>query len=111
MAFARRPMLPGLVALALAGLLVLQFSGSAFVAEPATRSARLAKEAALSRHAPAPAEAAAMAVGAGLLTAEPAHAGVLFDEIIPYSAVTAGTILWGIVLGFVLLRLQEAFPE
>jgi hypothetical protein len=39
------------------------------------------------------------------------YTGLLFEEIIPYALVSSFTILWGIVLGFVLLRLQEAFPE
>jgi len=42
----------------------------------------------------------------------PAHAfGMLYDEVIPYAGATSFAIMWGIVLGFVLLRLQEAFPE
>jgi len=46
-----------------------------------------------------------------LRPAAPAHAGILEDEIIPYAGASSFAILWGIVLGFVLLRLQEAFPE
>ncbi|CAK0797811.1 unnamed protein product [Prorocentrum cordatum] len=78
--------------------------------------------------APAPArpagvDAAALGAASGLLVAtDAAHAngsqlfgarytGLLFEEIIPYALVSSFTILWGIVLGFVLLRLQEAFPE
>jgi len=64
----------------------------------------------------------AAGAAAGLLSAAPAQAngsqlfgarytGLLFEEIIPYALVSSFTILWGIVLGFVLLRLQEAFPE
>ncbi|CAK0844044.1 unnamed protein product, partial [Prorocentrum cordatum] len=32
------------------------------------------------------------------------YTGLLFEEIIPYALVSSFTILWGIVLGFVLLR-------
>mmetsp|Transcript_106578 Transcript_106578/g.147550 ORF Transcript_106578/g.147550 Transcript_106578/m.147550 type:complete len:108 (-) Transcript_106578:19-342(-) len=56
-------------------------------------------------------DALALGAAAGLLTAQPAHAGMLFDEVIPYAVATSLSILWGIILGFVLLRLQEAFPE
>eukprot|EP00929_Paragymnodinium_shiwhaense_P023117 TRINITY_DN14557_c0_g1_i1.p1 TRINITY_DN14557_c0_g1~~TRINITY_DN14557_c0_g1_i1.p1 ORF type:complete len:106 (-),score=20.20 TRINITY_DN14557_c0_g1_i1:245-562(-) len=42
---------------------------------------------------------------------QPAHALLLQDEILPISFAVIGATLWGIVLGFVLLRLQEAFPE
>merc|ERR550532_2325640 len=54
----------------------------------------------------------ALGVGAGLMEAQPAQAyGIFFDELVPYASVTCFCIIWGIILGFVLLRLQEAFPE
>jgi len=56
------------------------------------------------------ANAAAMSLAA-FLVSSPAHAQMLEDEVIPYAGGSAFAILWGIVLGFVLLRLQEAFPE
>eukprot|EP00929_Paragymnodinium_shiwhaense_P004879 TRINITY_DN106123_c0_g1_i1.p2 TRINITY_DN106123_c0_g1~~TRINITY_DN106123_c0_g1_i1.p2 ORF type:complete len:114 (+),score=17.07 TRINITY_DN106123_c0_g1_i1:54-395(+) len=54
-----------------------------------------------------------LGAGAGFLAAapQPAHALLLQDEILPISFAVIGATLWGIVLGFVLLRLQEAFPE
>mmetsp|Transcript_24855 Transcript_24855/g.46900 ORF Transcript_24855/g.46900 Transcript_24855/m.46900 type:complete len:102 (+) Transcript_24855:88-393(+) len=58
-----------------------------------------------------PMEGVALGVGAGLLTAEPAYANVFYEEILPYSVTISFAIIWGIILGFVLLRLQEAFPE
>eukprot|EP00929_Paragymnodinium_shiwhaense_P119117 TRINITY_DN909_c1_g1_i1.p1 TRINITY_DN909_c1_g1~~TRINITY_DN909_c1_g1_i1.p1 ORF type:complete len:111 (-),score=18.01 TRINITY_DN909_c1_g1_i1:97-429(-) len=55
----------------------------------------------------------ALGASAGFLAAAPqsAHALLLQDEILPISFAVIGATLWGIVLGFVLLRLQEAFPE
>eukprot|EP00929_Paragymnodinium_shiwhaense_P023118 TRINITY_DN14557_c0_g1_i2.p1 TRINITY_DN14557_c0_g1~~TRINITY_DN14557_c0_g1_i2.p1 ORF type:complete len:106 (-),score=20.84 TRINITY_DN14557_c0_g1_i2:81-398(-) len=56
---------------------------------------------------------AVLGASAGFLAAapQPAHALLLQDEILPISFAVIGATLWGIVLGFVLLRLQEAFPE
>merc|ERR1719323_1699445 len=101
-----RSVLPALAVLALAAFAVAQLLGrapGAFVAEPGAPRAPAAVR--------APAGTAALGAAAGLLAAQPAHAGLVFDEVIPYAAVTSFSILWGIVLGFVLLRLQEAFPE
>ncbi|CAK9033437.1 Hypothetical protein SCF082_LOCUS20510 [Durusdinium trenchii] len=52
-------------------------------------------------------------LAAGFSVLEPAHAGggPFWDEIFPYSLSISFAIIWGIILGFVLLRLQEAFPE
>ena len=93
-----RSALPAVAFLALAAFTLLSVAPSAFVSAPAPRVAS---------------EPHAMTLGAaaGLLTAQPAHASMLFDEIIPYAVATSLSILWGIILGFVLLRLQEAFPE
>ena len=56
------------------------------------------------------ADALALDAAAGF-TAEPrAHAAMLFGEITQYSAATSCVSLWGIGLGFVLLRPQDAFP-
>mmetsp|Transcript_47009 Transcript_47009/g.105690 ORF Transcript_47009/g.105690 Transcript_47009/m.105690 type:complete len:111 (+) Transcript_47009:56-388(+) len=108
-----RPVLPALAVLALVAVAAVGLLGQApgtFVAQPGpSRAAGLATEAA--RVQQAPAQAAALGAAAGLLAVQPAHAGILFDEIIPYASVTSFSVLWGIVLGFVLLRLQEAFPE
>ena len=90
-----RSALPALAFLALVACALLP---SAFVSAPAQRVA--------TEH-----HAMGLGAAAGLLTTQPAHASMLFDEIIPYAVATSLSILWGIVLGFVLLRLQEAFPE
>eukprot|EP00438_Fugacium_kawagutii_P013444 Skav224034 [mRNA] locus=scaffold4539:75027:75320:- [translate_table: standard] len=92
---------PVLAVLLLAAL--CYFSAPAFIAPRANNSTEQRT-----------AEGVALGLGAGLLTAEPAHAGVIgtfADEIIPYSLSISFAIIWGIILGFVLLRLQEAFPE
>ncbi|CAE8582164.1 unnamed protein product [Polarella glacialis] len=109
----RRPVLPAVLALALAAALVLIAAPSAFVTGPATAPRALAVTELAEQRAPADADAGSMALGAatGLLIAQPAHATMLYDEILPYAGATTGAILWGLVLGFVLLRLQEAFPE
>jgi hypothetical protein len=91
-----RSALPAVAFLALVACALLP---SAFVSAPAQRVAT------------EPHHAMGLGAAAGLLTAQPAHASMLFDEIIPYAVATSLSILWGIVLGFVLLRLQEAFPE
>eukprot|EP00411_Alexandrium_monilatum_P055331 CAMPEP_0175416436 /NCGR_PEP_ID=MMETSP0095-20121207/44688_1 /TAXON_ID=311494 /ORGANISM="Alexandrium monilatum, Strain CCMP3105" /LENGTH=112 /DNA_ID=CAMNT_0016715547 /DNA_START=66 /DNA_END=404 /DNA_ORIENTATION=- len=107
----RRSKLPALAALVLGACALLQLPG-AFVSSPAAarvEAAHVAEAAVEERRVPV--DALALGAGAGLLAAEPAHAGILFDEVIPYASVTSFVILWGIVLGFVLLRLQEAFPE
>mmetsp|Transcript_49267 Transcript_49267/g.114988 ORF Transcript_49267/g.114988 Transcript_49267/m.114988 type:complete len:102 (-) Transcript_49267:198-503(-) len=100
---ARRPVL----AVALLGLLALCFSGvtpgSDFIAPKSASAAVETQRGQL--------EGVALGLSAGLLTAEPAHANVFYEEILPYSVTISFAIIWGIILGFVLLRLQEAFPE
>eukprot|EP00437_Effrenium_voratum_P008166 CAMPEP_0181432928 /NCGR_PEP_ID=MMETSP1110-20121109/19024_1 /TAXON_ID=174948 /ORGANISM="Symbiodinium sp., Strain CCMP421" /LENGTH=127 /DNA_ID=CAMNT_0023556355 /DNA_START=57 /DNA_END=438 /DNA_ORIENTATION=+ len=96
----RRSVLPALAALlALAAVAQLSF-GTNFVAPPSARAASQVQN-----------NAAAAGVTAGLFLAEPAYANVWDDEIFPYSVTISFAIIWGIILGFVLLRLQEAFPE
>mmetsp|Transcript_138435 Transcript_138435/g.430465 ORF Transcript_138435/g.430465 Transcript_138435/m.430465 type:complete len:112 (-) Transcript_138435:159-494(-) len=108
----RRSALPGLAALLVAACLLGSWLPGAFVPAPAApRRAEAAVSVSAPERSGPPAGVLALGAGAGLLAAPPAHAGVLFDEVIPYAEVTSFSILWGIVLGFVLLRLQEAFPE
>mmetsp|Transcript_133880 Transcript_133880/g.189195 ORF Transcript_133880/g.189195 Transcript_133880/m.189195 type:complete len:100 (+) Transcript_133880:68-367(+) len=96
----RRSVLPALAALlALAAVAQLSF-GTNFVAPPSARAASQVQN-----------NVAAAGVTAGLFLAEPAYANVWDDEIFPYSVTISFAIIWGIILGFVLLRLQEAFPE
>ncbi|CAL1135554.1 unnamed protein product [Cladocopium goreaui] len=95
---------PALAVLLLAALCYLSVP-SAFIAPRAANSEAVRVE-------QRSAEGLALGLGAGLLTAEPAYAGgVFWDEILPYSLSISFAIIWGIILGFVLLRLQEAFPE
>lgn len=95
---------PVLAVLLLAALCYLSVP-SAFIAPRAANSEAVRVE-------QRSAEGLALGLGAGLLTAEPAYAGgVFWDEILPYSLSISFAIIWGIILGFVLLRLQEAFPE
>eukprot|EP00441_Pelagodinium_beii_P047592 CAMPEP_0197621934 /NCGR_PEP_ID=MMETSP1338-20131121/2359_1 /TAXON_ID=43686 ORGANISM="Pelagodinium beii, Strain RCC1491" /NCGR_SAMPLE_ID=MMETSP1338 /ASSEMBLY_ACC=CAM_ASM_000754 /LENGTH=101 /DNA_ID=CAMNT_0043191519 /DNA_START=82 /DNA_END=387 /DNA_ORIENTATION=- len=98
----RRTLLPCVLAIAMAA--AFWTAPAAFVPAPLSAAS---KQTMLGQ------EASAMAVGAatGFLAIEPAHADMYKDEIFPIAAATSGAILWGIVLGFVLLRLQEAFPE
>eukprot|EP00933_Yihiella_yeosuensis_P062950 TRINITY_DN65990_c0_g1_i1.p2 TRINITY_DN65990_c0_g1~~TRINITY_DN65990_c0_g1_i1.p2 ORF type:complete len:110 (+),score=31.26 TRINITY_DN65990_c0_g1_i1:93-422(+) len=104
----RRPVIPAVVVMTLGFLAIAQFFGTApgagFLAPPKTSQQAV-------QQTTSGAEVALAGAAAGLLTAQPAHAGMLYDEIIPYASATSFAILWGIVLGFVLLRLQEAFPE
>mmetsp|Transcript_46564 Transcript_46564/g.104665 ORF Transcript_46564/g.104665 Transcript_46564/m.104665 type:complete len:99 (-) Transcript_46564:108-404(-) len=95
----RRSILPALVAL-LALAAVANFS-LGFVAPPG--------EARTSQGVPT--SSAVAGAAAGLLIAQPAHANIFYEEILPYSVTISFAIIWGIILGFVLLRLQEAFPE
>lgn len=108
-----RPALPAVMVLALcavAALYAMGGNGSAFLAQkPATTMAPAVREVAEQQRLPV--DAVALGAVAGLLTSQPANAAMLYDEIIPYAGATSFAILWGIVLGFVLLRLQEAFPE
>mmetsp|Transcript_12380 Transcript_12380/g.39611 ORF Transcript_12380/g.39611 Transcript_12380/m.39611 type:complete len:136 (-) Transcript_12380:2-409(-) len=109
-----RTLLPALALLALGAVVLTELASPAFVAPPlgATAAGATAVDsvagAAVLRGAGA---GAAGAAAAGLLAAAPAQAAMLVDEIIPYAGATSFCIMWGIVLGFVLLRLQEAFPE
>ncbi|CAE7243481.1 unnamed protein product [Symbiodinium natans] len=99
---ARRPILA--IALLGAALCYLGLTpGSSFIAPKSVQSSVEVQKGQL--------EGVALGLGAGLLTAEPAYANVWNDEILPYSVSISFAIIWGIILGFVLLRLQEAFPE
>merc|ERR1719367_2102681 len=113
MSSARRPVLPALAAPAFVAIVAVNLLGSAPSTFVAPRGAEIAEGVASSVAAGrrAPAEAWAAGAAAGLLAAQPAHASIFYDEVLPYAAVTSFSVLWGIVLGFVLLRLQEAFPE
>eukprot|EP00420_Gonyaulax_spinifera_P031632 CAMPEP_0197882344 /NCGR_PEP_ID=MMETSP1439-20131203/9531_1 /TAXON_ID=66791 /ORGANISM="Gonyaulax spinifera, Strain CCMP409" /LENGTH=86 /DNA_ID=CAMNT_0043501999 /DNA_START=49 /DNA_END=305 /DNA_ORIENTATION=+ len=86
MASVRRPVLPAVAALALGLVALAQFlgqsSGGAFLAQPAQVQAEAPAELVQGARQ-APANALALGAAAGLLTAQPAHAGILFDEIIP----------------------------
>merc|ERR1719389_878270 len=94
------------LALLVAALFV---SRVAFVSPPASQQQQQSSQIAL-RGAEVP--TAALGAAAGVLApAQPAHALLLQDEILSISFAIIGATLWGIVLGFVLLRLQEAFPE
>eukprot|EP00931_Biecheleriopsis_adriatica_P046357 TRINITY_DN2660_c0_g3_i1.p1 TRINITY_DN2660_c0_g3~~TRINITY_DN2660_c0_g3_i1.p1 ORF type:complete len:112 (-),score=22.03 TRINITY_DN2660_c0_g3_i1:79-414(-) len=111
MVASRRPLLPGLVALML-GIAAFMCSapGAPFLAPSTSNRSQAAQQ--LQEHTQrSPLESAALGTAAGLLTAEPAHANIFVDELIPYALATSFAIIWGIILGFVLLRLQEAFPE
>lgn len=105
-----RSALPTVVVLALAALAAVHLlaAPTAFVSAP---SAAASSSVSAVTERSVQGEAMTLGAAAGLLTAQPAHAGMLFDEIIPYAAAVSISILWGIILGFVLLRLQEAFPE
>eukprot|EP00446_Apocalathium_sp_SHHI-4_P004948 CAMPEP_0177181902 /NCGR_PEP_ID=MMETSP0367-20130122/16178_1 /TAXON_ID=447022 ORGANISM="Scrippsiella hangoei-like, Strain SHHI-4" /NCGR_SAMPLE_ID=MMETSP0367 /ASSEMBLY_ACC=CAM_ASM_000362 /LENGTH=107 /DNA_ID=CAMNT_0018628795 /DNA_START=58 /DNA_END=381 /DNA_ORIENTATION=- len=98
----------------LACAMVLGLRSLAFVTPPATSGLRGAT-AVDQEQTLAPSASASAALGGavvGLVASAPAaHAAMLLDEIIPYAGATSFCIMWGIVLGFVLLRLQEAFPE
>ncbi|CAK9033613.1 unnamed protein product [Durusdinium trenchii] len=104
MASVRRTFLP-LVLLGMAALCAWNMN-EAFVSAPRTSNNEVMGQQKLR-------EGAVLGLATGLLTAEPAHAGggPFFDEILPYAMSISFAIIWGIILGFVLLRLQEAFPE
>eukprot|EP00929_Paragymnodinium_shiwhaense_P119112 TRINITY_DN909_c0_g3_i1.p2 TRINITY_DN909_c0_g3~~TRINITY_DN909_c0_g3_i1.p2 ORF type:complete len:110 (+),score=34.18 TRINITY_DN909_c0_g3_i1:79-408(+) len=109
MAMRSRAVLPAVAALALALVFATRL---AFVSPHAAAQEVQSPQTAL-RGAEAPV-ATLGASSAGLFLAsapQPAHALLLQDEILPISFAVIGATLWGIVLGFVLLRLQEAFPE
>eukprot|EP00930_Biecheleria_cincta_P015949 TRINITY_DN13131_c0_g2_i2.p3 TRINITY_DN13131_c0_g2~~TRINITY_DN13131_c0_g2_i2.p3 ORF type:complete len:110 (+),score=16.46 TRINITY_DN13131_c0_g2_i2:60-389(+) len=105
----RRPILPAILALAL-GLVALSNTEHGFVAP---RTATMSEAVQTTTGSYMHLDSLALVAAAGMLTAQPAHAlsGTLFDEVLPYACATSFAIIWGIVLGFVLLRLQEAFPE
>eukprot|EP00929_Paragymnodinium_shiwhaense_P119116 TRINITY_DN909_c0_g5_i1.p3 TRINITY_DN909_c0_g5~~TRINITY_DN909_c0_g5_i1.p3 ORF type:complete len:109 (+),score=32.38 TRINITY_DN909_c0_g5_i1:74-400(+) len=108
MALRSRAALPALALLVLAALAATRVG---FVPAP---SAQVQPDTQVSlRGAEAPvATLGASSAGVFLASApQPAHALLLQDEILPISFAVIGATLWGIVLGFVLLRLQEAFPE
>eukprot|EP00434_Breviolum_minutum_P006577 symbB.v1.2.005805.t1/scaffold341.1/size224985/8 len=86
------------------------FSAPAFVAAPQIANSEASHVVTVQQRGSP--EGLAAGLAAGLLTAQPAYAGGIFwDEIFPYSVSISFAIIWGIILGFVLLRLQEAFPE
>mmetsp|Transcript_14781 Transcript_14781/g.34842 ORF Transcript_14781/g.34842 Transcript_14781/m.34842 type:complete len:100 (+) Transcript_14781:75-374(+) len=98
---ARRTIL-SIVLLAVVGLAALK-AGCGFVAPP-----RAATEPKVT------VDSLAAGAVAGWMALEPAHAsiyGTYEYEIKPVMFTSAFAIIWGIILGFVLLRLQEAFPE
>eukprot|EP00933_Yihiella_yeosuensis_P050615 TRINITY_DN4840_c1_g1_i1.p1 TRINITY_DN4840_c1_g1~~TRINITY_DN4840_c1_g1_i1.p1 ORF type:complete len:107 (-),score=31.56 TRINITY_DN4840_c1_g1_i1:225-545(-) len=106
MVSSRNRLLPAV--LVLAAVMALLAGPTAFVPSPQTAPRAQAVAEVVNRM---PVGSMALGAAGGLLAAQPAHAGMLYDEIIPYASATSFAILWGIVLGFVLLRLQEAFPE
>ncbi|CAE8644029.1 unnamed protein product, partial [Polarella glacialis] len=81
--------------------------GPAFVSGPCVRGAVVEVQQQLETRP----EALVAGVAVGLAAAQPVHATMLYDEILPYAGSVTFAILWGLVLGFVLLRLQEAVPE
>mmetsp|Transcript_8251 Transcript_8251/g.13314 ORF Transcript_8251/g.13314 Transcript_8251/m.13314 type:complete len:97 (+) Transcript_8251:76-366(+) len=92
-----RSVLPALLALGVLAMSAIQLFSSCFVAPPVNQKQN---------------HAGIAGAAAGFLVSQPAHAGgVFWDEILPYSLSISFAIIWGIILGFVLLRLQEAFPE
>mmetsp|Transcript_7699 Transcript_7699/g.16726 ORF Transcript_7699/g.16726 Transcript_7699/m.16726 type:complete len:109 (-) Transcript_7699:91-417(-) len=105
----RRPTILSFAALALCFLVVARFApnAGAFLGQPAG----VRQPAQAVQTSQAQPEALALGAAAGLLAVEPAQASLLYDEILPVSYGVAFATIWGIVLGFVLLRLQEAFPE
>mmetsp|Transcript_118616 Transcript_118616/g.236250 ORF Transcript_118616/g.236250 Transcript_118616/m.236250 type:complete len:123 (+) Transcript_118616:63-431(+) len=122
MAFtARRSPLPAAIVLTIGVVATWSFlaTNNAFVVAPdngpaAAQSAGVAVRgtSTVTEQKGLPLDVLALGVGAGLVEATPAQAyGIFYDELVPYASVTVFTIIWGIVLGFVLLRLQEAFPE
>eukprot|EP00931_Biecheleriopsis_adriatica_P046353 TRINITY_DN2660_c0_g2_i1.p1 TRINITY_DN2660_c0_g2~~TRINITY_DN2660_c0_g2_i1.p1 ORF type:complete len:114 (-),score=27.31 TRINITY_DN2660_c0_g2_i1:34-375(-) len=113
MAVSRRPILPGLAAMLLGALALACLAPSApmnsgFLAPGSSRAQATQQLQSKDRSSW---DSMALGTAAGLLTAEPAHANIFVDELIPYALATSFAIIWGIILGFVLLRLQEAFPE
>mmetsp|Transcript_133240 Transcript_133240/g.188252 ORF Transcript_133240/g.188252 Transcript_133240/m.188252 type:complete len:100 (-) Transcript_133240:37-336(-) len=98
---ARRSVL-GLLLLAVLALAFFK-AGNGFVAPP--RAASQPK---------VTVDSVAAGAAAGWMALEPVHAsiyGTYEYEIKPVMFTSAFAIIWGIILGFVLLRLQEAFPE
>jgi len=111
--------LPALAVLAVSVFALAHiFSSPVFVAPPSSAAA-VQQQQALRGSSP---DIWAIGAAAGLAAAPAAHAeggqlglftgsALLFDEILPVSLGVSFATLWGIILGFVLLRLQEAFPE
>ena len=118
---ARRSLLPVAILLTVAVFAMWSFAAvsNAFVVAPGDASApaqsagvALRGTSTMTKQKGLPLDVLALGFGAGLVEAQPAQAyGIFFDELVPYASVTCFTIIWGIILGFVLLRLQEAFPE
>jgi len=116
---ARRTRISALVILASAAYLISnlfwQPMGETFVQQPAQTFGRSAIQKVQGSMNGAHAHAVLAGTVAGFITEQPAHANqynnLLFNEVLPVSLAVSCATLWGIVLGFVLLRLQEAFPE
>mmetsp|Transcript_53905 Transcript_53905/g.107298 ORF Transcript_53905/g.107298 Transcript_53905/m.107298 type:complete len:123 (-) Transcript_53905:127-495(-) len=118
---ARRSILPAAILLTFGAVAIWSFEAAynTFVVAPEGSSApaqsagiALRGKSTVTKQKGLPLDMLALGVGAGLMEAQPAQAyGIFYDELVPYASVTVFTIIWGIVLGFVLLRLQEAFPE
>eukprot|EP00929_Paragymnodinium_shiwhaense_P012139 TRINITY_DN11883_c0_g1_i1.p3 TRINITY_DN11883_c0_g1~~TRINITY_DN11883_c0_g1_i1.p3 ORF type:complete len:107 (-),score=30.32 TRINITY_DN11883_c0_g1_i1:270-590(-) len=102
---ARSALLPCLL---IAAAVFAFMSSTTFVSQPAPRAMTADLKFTSAQTLPL---GVAGAVAIATAPAEPAHALLLQDEILPISFAVIGATLWGIVLGFVLLRLQEAFPE
>jgi len=119
MAAPRRTSFPALAVLALAAYLTLnlflQPSHDAFVPSPARASTSGVPQQSHTAANGAHTHALMAGTVAGFLAEQPAHANqynnLLFNEVLPVSLAVSCATIWGIVLGFVLLRLQEAFPE
>eukprot|EP00929_Paragymnodinium_shiwhaense_P119114 TRINITY_DN909_c0_g3_i3.p2 TRINITY_DN909_c0_g3~~TRINITY_DN909_c0_g3_i3.p2 ORF type:complete len:111 (+),score=34.19 TRINITY_DN909_c0_g3_i3:83-415(+) len=102
-----------LAAVAVLAIMAFVATRTAFVAAPAQQAHSADATAQKYQVATPEQSTAVLGASAGFLAAapQPAHALLLQDEILPISFAVIGATLWGIVLGFVLLRLQEAFPE
>eukprot|EP00929_Paragymnodinium_shiwhaense_P027912 TRINITY_DN16277_c0_g1_i1.p1 TRINITY_DN16277_c0_g1~~TRINITY_DN16277_c0_g1_i1.p1 ORF type:complete len:109 (+),score=28.01 TRINITY_DN16277_c0_g1_i1:74-400(+) len=108
MAMKGRAALPAILVVAA----LLCFAGMAFVSPASQKTAPAPRCGSVLEREQSIVPAGLVGAGAGYLgTSQPAHALLLQDEILPISFAVIGATLWGIVLGFVLLRLQEAFPE
>eukprot|EP00419_Tripos_fusus_P028916 CAMPEP_0172723850 /NCGR_PEP_ID=MMETSP1074-20121228/84643_1 /TAXON_ID=2916 /ORGANISM="Ceratium fusus, Strain PA161109" /LENGTH=122 /DNA_ID=CAMNT_0013550165 /DNA_START=47 /DNA_END=415 /DNA_ORIENTATION=+ len=118
---ARRSTLPAAILLTIGALAIWSYeaANNTFVAAPGSPSTpaqsagvALRGTSTVTTSKTLPLDVLALGISAGLVETQPAQAyGIFYDELVPYASVTVFTIIWGIVLGFVLLRLQEAFPE